>query len=249
MTIALARDPENDTSRQLGALQRDTLEAVLESVRLRKTGALETLRQATVTLLSSVAHRALRNRADVEDVVSEVYIRVWLHAAQFDPARGSARTWLISLCRHSSIDHLRRMGRERSKTSFAMEPEPELRSDSSPDFLLERSQSRLAVSNALSSLPNLQQNIVALSFYRDLSHGEIAVIADLPVGTVKSHLRRSLQRLQRELTDEFASNDSAKRNSTARKALPFDFPLAAEVRKNGNSRAVSRCPGPEPARM
>jgi RNA polymerase sigma factor (sigma-70 family) len=147
----------------------------------------------------AVAYRILRNHADVEDVVGGVFIKVWFQANRFNPARGSARAWLATMCRNASIDWIRRGATRSHRELSDSELELEFDSTHSPELQIEKSQLGLAVSHALSRLPRLQRQVVELAFYRGLSHSEISLAAKLPLGTVKSHLRRSLIQLHRDL--------------------------------------------------
>jgi RNA polymerase sigma-70 factor, ECF subfamily len=170
------------------------LEGYLLAIGSQDLRAFTGLRQATVGMLSRVAYGVLRNRADAEEVVCDVYWRVWLHATRFDPARGTAIAWLAALCRHRSIDYLRRT---RLKQPAIVESEADC--CDSPERTVEQWQANSALLHVLFRLPDSQRQLLAWSFYGELSHQEIAAIAQMPLGTVKSRLRRSLQRLHTEL--------------------------------------------------
>ena len=211
----------------------ENLDALPQSVGLRNVSALEDLQRATLGLLYGIAYRMLRNHADAEDVVGDVYIRVWLQGSRFDPMRGSARAWLVSLCRNRCIDSLRRMKLEHSNTTTR--EGHELVFDRSPESFLEQAQLNVALTHALDRLPPAQQRLVTLAFYGELTHREISLIAKMPLGTVKSNLRRSLQRLRQELRLILSQ-----RNSTARKPFRSTCINAARARQDGHLRRVAR---------
>ena len=134
----------------------------------------------------------LGNAADAEEVVCDAYVQAWRTAAHFDPGRGSVLAWLLMMCRSRALDLLRqrrsRAAAEASASRFVEED-----TESAPEELLRQAQACAAIHQALGTLSPLRRQLVALAFFRGLSHQEIARAVSLPIGTVKSHLRRSLQ--------------------------------------------------------
>ena len=157
------------------------------------------LSACTMTRVHELALAITRNASDAEDVVASVYARVWLQGATYDPTRGSVWAWLMVMCRSRAID-LRRRERLRrgldegfARTSDAWSP--------SAEDLVHQERSLSEVRRALSALPRSRQQLLTLAFYRDLSHAQIANALGIPLGTVKSHLRRTLMALHAELGD------------------------------------------------
>ena len=138
------------------------------------------------------------NPADAEEVTCDVYTQVWHTAAQFDPSRGAVMAWLMSVARSRALDCLRRR-RARTRLFDAQSPQedpPDTAEHSSPERMLNLFQAHSAVRTALERLPPDRRRLVGLAFFDDLSHSEIAELTGLPLGTVKSHLRRAIHSLR-----------------------------------------------------
>lgn len=165
----------------------------------RDETALANFYDATLGRAYGIALRITRSQADAEEAAMDAYLQVWRDAAAYRPELGSPLGWLLTIVRSRALDRLRRRDRAESH------PEPDTLAadcqgaDDGPDELLHASDRNGVLQQALSALPALQRQLVALAFLRDLSHGEIAELTALPLGTVKSHLRRALQRLRHDL--------------------------------------------------
>ena len=164
--------------------------------------ALAELYDITVSRVYGLARGITRNLQCAEDVTEDVYWQVWRQALRFDRRRGPVMAWLLTLARSRSLDHLRR-GDEATN-----HPEPEtLVQDNgdalaNPSHLLcaaERDRNLLA---ALEQLEPLPRQLLSLAFYRGLTHDEIAQQTRLPLGTVKSHIRRALGSLRAMLAGD-----------------------------------------------
>ena len=140
----------------------------------------------------AVAMRITRQSALASDAVHDALLQVWRHAGRFEAERGNPSAWLMSLVRYRALDIARRRGRE---TSDETVPE---RADEDPDPLarLETSRDASALHGCLGQLPSDRRQLVALAFVEGLSHAEVASRLDLPLGTVKSWIRRSLKALR-----------------------------------------------------
>ena len=157
--------------------------------------ALEHLYDVTVGKVYALAFAVLRNVEDAEEVVCTTYSYAWTNAAEFDDHRGNVLGWLLMLCRSRSLD--RRRQRRANVVSSEVAPIEDLRSeDSQPDDLLSLLQQRSRVRAALAQLTPERQRLISLAFLQDLSHQQIAEVTGLALGTVKSHLRRSLAQLR-----------------------------------------------------
>ena len=177
------------------------LAALLHAASNRDEAALGKLYDLTAGKLFGLARTILGNAADAEEVVCDSYVQAWQSASRFDSARGSVLAWLLMICRSRALDLLRqrrsRTAAENAATSLAEEA-----NEPAPEDLLRQIQEGTAVHRALEQLTPLRRQLVALAFFRGLSHQEIATAMRLPVGTVKSHLRRSLQGLRAVLDAE-----------------------------------------------
>jgi RNA polymerase sigma-70 factor (ECF subfamily) len=135
--------------------------------------------------------RMLPSTQDAEDLVQQVFVAAWRQRHRYDPQRASLLTWLLGIAHHKAIDRLRRIERERRL--------PVEQLVTTTDDESARTADRLLVNEALSWLRPEQQHVLELAFYDDLSHQQIADKLGMPLGTVKSHARRGLQRLRRFL--------------------------------------------------
>ena len=140
-----------------------------------------------------LATRSLANSADAEDVTQATFVAAWLGRETFDPDRGSLLGWLLAIARRKVVDRLRAATREnRIVDKVQARPERPSAADTSPERVVDR----LVVADELAKLPTEQKRVLELAFYDDLTHQQIAAVTSLPLGTVKSHLRRGMQRLK-----------------------------------------------------
>jgi RNA polymerase sigma-70 factor (ECF subfamily) len=139
-----------------------------------------------------LANGALPTRADAEDVTQATFVAAWLGRGTFDPDRGSLLGWLLGIARRQAIDRLRVRSREqRVAESVQAQPDPApVLAD--PDRVVDR----LVVADGLAQLPPEQRRVLQLAFYDDLTHQQISAVTELPLGTVKSHIRRGMASLK-----------------------------------------------------
>ena len=146
-----------------------------------------------------LAQRGLSSGADAEDVTQTTFVAAWQGRETFDPDRGSLLGWLLAIARRKVVDRLRAVARERRVADAVRAlPEP-VTTDAAPDRGVDRVLDRLVISDELARLPGEQRRVLELAFYDDLTHQQIAAVTGLPLGTVKSHLRRGMARLRLRL--------------------------------------------------
>jgi RNA polymerase sigma factor (sigma-70 family) len=164
--------------------------------------ALGELYDLTVSKLFALAHLILQNSADAEEIVCDVYTQVWQSAARYQGERGAVMGWLLVICRTRALD-LNRRNRLRARLACRETPpaDEEPQEQIGPEDILDLIKLGTAVHEALTKLTPLRRRLVALAFFKGLSHGEIAAACRLPVGTVKSHIRRALAELRAELAE------------------------------------------------
>lgn len=148
---------------------------------------------STSPRLLGIGTRLMRSRELAEDVLQETYLKVWHKARLYDPERGSAMVWMITILRRCALDRLRQAGRREEVA--VDEPgldAPELRVSLDPMHAVERQHLR----RCLGELADSKRRAIQLAFYYGLTHEELAERMDVPVGTVKSWIRRGLRSLK-----------------------------------------------------
>ncbi len=127
-----------------------------------------------------------------KDITQEVFITAWQRCDRFDPERGSLPGWLIGIAKFKVLDALRR------RQLLLIDDTPNLIPMVTPDHAASTAD-RLLVANALDELSDRVRNVVELAYMHNLTHEQIAQRTSLPLGTVKSDIRRGLERLRRHL--------------------------------------------------
>ncbi|WP_461174762.1 sigma-70 family RNA polymerase sigma factor [Arthrobacter sp. Z1-9] len=155
-------------------------------------------------LVYTLALRALRDRSTADDVTQEVFIRVWKSRSTFDPYKAELPAWIVGITRNAVTDALSASARENRKVLAAVELQPgteEAAATSTAEVLADR----LLLDGELDRLGEPQGSIMRLAFYDDLTHDQISRRLNLPLGTVKSHIRRSLSHLRHRLEVDHAA--------------------------------------------
>jgi RNA polymerase sigma-70 factor (ECF subfamily) len=176
----------------------DELALLVEDMRHGDESALESLYDATVGKLYALASAILRHADDAEEVVCATYAQAWEGASSYDSQRGNVLGWLLMICRSRALDLLRKR-RASIETQDATAIDRATAQFDQPEDLLSLMQQNSRVRAALAALPVERRQLVSLAFLRDLSHHEIATHTGIPLGTVKSHLRRALLQLREHL--------------------------------------------------
>ncbi len=146
-----------------------------------------------------LARRVIRDVGIAEEVVQEVFVRLWTTPDRYDPDRGSLRSWLLAQAHGRSIDRLRSDGARR------LREERDAQRTASAGYDLEREAMDLAVaervSEVMDGLPAPEREALELAYFDGYTYREVAAILDIPEGTIKSRIRAGLKRLRVDLID------------------------------------------------
>ena len=150
-------------------------------------------------LIHHIALRTVGNSEDAADITQATFVSAWRSRDSFDPERASLKTWLVAIARRRIADHLRtRHVQTEIPTDQHSDPLPPPRAQSTRTDM-NAVVDRLVVRDQVAELPEPAQTVVRLAFFNELTHTEIATATGLPIGTVKSHLRRSLAKMRKGL--------------------------------------------------
>lgn len=173
--------------------------ALLDRVALADETALKALYALTSAKLYGVAVRVVSNREWAEDVLQEAYLNIWKAAGTYQASLSPPMAWMGLLVRSRGLDFLRRRASDRADR---MQELNEVISDTvagdspNPMDTTQASEQAWALHQCLGQLENKQREVVSLAYLRDLSHSELAEQLKLPLGTVKTWIRRGLEQLR-----------------------------------------------------
>ena len=173
--------------------------ALLDRVALADESALKELYELTSSKLYGVAVRVVTNREWAEDVLQEAYLNIWKIAGTYQATLSPPMAWMGLLVRSRGLDFLRRRASDRADRVQELD---EVISDTvagdspNPMDTTQASEQAWALHQCLSQLDNKQREVVSLAYLRDLSHSELAEQLRLPLGTVKTWIRRGLEQLR-----------------------------------------------------
>ncbi|WP_457349773.1 sigma-70 family RNA polymerase sigma factor [Roseateles sp. P5_D6] len=177
------------------------LAAWIEGIVDHDERALLALYEATLSRVYGLVLRLVRRSQLAEEVAEEVFFQVWRQAPRFDPERGRPLTWLLGMARSRAIDAIRREARFQHEELDEESVPLSAPAAESGDELLSVAQGHAELHRALLLLKPQPRQLVALAFFNGLSHEEIASQTSLPLGTVKSQIRRALITLREALGD------------------------------------------------
>lgn len=172
----------------------DSLSGVIEAFHAGDELALAEIYARWSPLVYSLALRALRNATDAEEVTQRVFTGAWTSRHTFDPSRAQLPAWLMGITRNKIADAHAARGRQ-ARLRTQMITKTHVEDKITPADPAER----LMLADEMSRLDDVPAQVLRMAFYDDLTHVQIAERMGLPLGTVKSHIRRSLLKLRERL--------------------------------------------------
>jgi RNA polymerase sigma-70 factor, ECF subfamily len=142
-----------------------------------------------------VIKRVVRDPSQSEEVAQEVLVEVWRTAVRFDPDRGSARTWILTMAHRRAIDRVRSEQASRDRTDRIGQRDQSRAFDEVSEEV-ERRFEHQQVRDSLTALTELQREAVELAYYGGYTYREVAELLDTPLGTIKTRMRDGLIRLR-----------------------------------------------------
>jgi RNA polymerase sigma-70 factor (ECF subfamily) len=153
----------------------------------------------------SLAYRIVGEKAVAEDVTQEAFISIWKSGARFDRARGSVRSWMLSIVRNRAIDALRSRAGKAPKLSFDDDAILEQRpAEERTEEEAMRRETASELRGALGTLPGEQSKVIELAYFGGFSQSEISRMLGVPLGTVKGRMRLGLEKIRGELAEGLA---------------------------------------------
>lgn len=170
------------------------LARAMDRVSLGELPTLQEVYQRTSAKLFGVCLRVLVERSEAEDALQETYVLIWRRASQYDETRGTAMTWMMTIARNRAIDRLRRSNRI-STTPIEIADQI---ADSHPLAceILETKEELLLLSRSLQTIDPIDALLIRTAFLEGSTYTELAQRTGMPLGTVKSRVRRALPKLR-----------------------------------------------------
>jgi RNA polymerase sigma-70 factor (ECF subfamily) len=160
--------------------------------------ALDAIYQRHATVVFSLAYRMCGVREQAEEVAQDTFLAVWHNANAYAPAKGSVRNWILSIAHNKAIDALRRSSRRegRSASDEVLRYMPSA-DNTERDAL--RGEEAGRIQGILQELPNEQRQVIELAYFGGFTHKEMAVMLEVPAGTIKGRMRLGMKKMHKEL--------------------------------------------------
>lgn len=173
-----------------------SLARLISAVALGDQQAYRRLYDATSPKLFAIALRMLREEGRAEDVLQDSFVNVWNSAASYNAALSAPMTWMVTIVRNRALDYIRRV--DRRTVELDDELTAVLESDQPPpDALASHGQDAVALQRCLKRLDPGQRQAIAFAYFQGLTHSELATTLAIPIGTVKTWIRRGLEKMRR----------------------------------------------------
>lgn len=201
LLIALGETPHSGSGEEKKLMKR---------IKARDPKALEQIYDLYKALLFGMILSIVKNREEAEDVLQEVFLKIWEKAGTFDEERGHVYSWIIRLSRNKAIDRIRSKGyKMQQKASVRIDESRFTPEDNESDPLETTIFSDRAdlVKKALEEIPEAQREVITIAYYRGMTQSEIADYLDLPLGTIKTRTRMGMIKLKKILEDFISQHD------------------------------------------
>ncbi|HWL51141.1 MAG TPA: sigma-70 family RNA polymerase sigma factor [Chthoniobacteraceae bacterium] len=158
--------------------------------------ALERLFGRYSQMITGVIYHVVRDEAETEEVLNEVFLHTWNQAATYSPDKGKALGWLVTMARRRGIDRLRKRQRyAAAKERFEEQCRPDPHSELDTSLETEHADLRRFIETKMAELPPAQSEVIRYAFFKGMSQREIAAMTGIPLGTVKTRIELGLRKL------------------------------------------------------
>ncbi len=198
--VVCKSDGKRDVCVDIEQLEDTTL---LQLISRREDTALSELYDRYGRLVYSIAYRIVSHPQSAEDITLDVFARVWEKGDTYDATKGKVSTWLTRLTRNRAIDQLRHTAvrPEKESVGWSEVTAVPITNSHNPEVQTALNLQQEKVRAAVSSLPDNQQEVLALAFFQGMTHSEIATHLNEPLGTVKGRIRAGMKSLRLMLVD------------------------------------------------
>jgi RNA polymerase sigma-70 factor, ECF subfamily len=171
------------------------LEQLLRRAATGDETAFAELYDAVSSRLFGLVRRVVRDPAQSEEVTQEVFLEIWRHSARFDPSKGAALSWMLTIAHRKAVDRVRSAEAARHRDEGYGASNQDVTHDSTAEAVVERLDAE-RVHRALETLTPVQRQALELAYLSGYTHTEVATMLDLPLGTAKTRIRDGLIRLR-----------------------------------------------------
>ncbi len=190
------------------AVREIQLQSWIERITRQDEAAFNAFYEATMGRVYGVAVRITHNAELAEEVTEDAFWQVWCQAPRFDPTRGTALSWMLTMARTRALDALRARDRAIATEDITALLDGRGESGASPEELLSAVQSDHRLHSAIERLGAQPRHLIGLAFFHGLTHNEIASRTGIPLGTVKYHIRSGLLALRDRLAEVGADSEA-----------------------------------------
>jgi len=181
------------------AIHEDIDASVVHKIADGDVAAFEEFYDASIGVLYSLGQRILQHPEDVEELIQDVFTKIWQDASHYDPSRGAPLAWAIMITRNRAIDRVRSNARRFNLQEAAAREAESSVTEAEPTRSAERAESSRAVHDSVASLSPEVRETIELAYFGGLSQSQIARKLSIPLTTVKSRIRTAMVRLRQTL--------------------------------------------------